>query len=422
MQEKVENWPRIVKRGGAEVRIYRINNRGKTAYQVAFYLAGKRLLKNFSRFNEAHAHAEEQATFLSAGHIGVARMHENDRQAFVAAEKLLKSLSQPVPLLEAVKAYVTATQTLRGQGSIIDAVKDYTARQQDSRPQRTVSEVVEEFIGIREKLREQGRTSIRDVQTLRTHLRRFATTLQTPIQSVQVRDVNEWLRATSATAKTFNNMRTSVIRLFHFARDQGYLPQSERTAADMARREKLAESDVITLSPSTLLALLKDATEEARLWIALAAFTGMRTAELLRLSWQHIDFPARVIRLPSVSATKQRKRQIPILSNLRAWIAPFAGRTGRVFASEKAHDRTIAFAKEKGFDWPSNWARHSYGTYRATITKSVGQVSLEMGNSESIVKRHYFDQHANEADAREWFAITPPEPTNVIAMKKGAAA
>ena len=147
----------------------------------------------------------------------------------------------------------------------------------------------------------------------------------------------------------------------------------------------------------------------------------MRTAELLRLHWQHIDFDAEVIRLPRQVTKTGAKRQVPIQPNLRAWLAPFAGRAGLVFASEKAHDRTIAQAKAKEIDWPSNWARHSFGTYRATITKSVGQVSLEMGNSEGIVKPHYFDQHANEKDAREWFAILPEAPPANVVQMKGTA-
>jgi len=198
------------------------------------------------------------------------------------------------------------------------------------------------------------------------------------------------------------------------------LPQSERTAADMAKREKLGESDIATLPPSTLRTLLKDASDEAALWIALAAFTGLRTAELLRLHWSHFDFKAGVIRLPRQVTKTGAKRQIPIQPNLCAWLAPLAKDAGLVFASEKAHDRTIAYAKAKEIEWPSNWARHSFGTYRATITKSIGLVSLEMGNSESIVKRHYFDQHANEKDALEWFAIVPDKPANIVPMK-GAA-
>jgi len=418
MQNADEKWPHIVKRGGAEVKIYRISNRGRVAYQVAWWIAGKRQLKNFARFIPANTHANEQASLLSAGQLGVARMHESDREAFVAATALLKPLG--VPLLDAVRSFVAATQALRGLCSVPDAAKDYAARQKNSGPRKSVSEVVEELLAIREKKREQGRTSIRDVQTLRAHLRRFAAALHMPIQSVQVRDVNAWLRANSRAAKTFNNMRTSLVRLFNFARDQGYIPQSERTAADMAKRERIGESDIATLPPSTLRALLKDASEEAFLWLVLASFTGMRTAELLRLHWQHIDFDGGVIRLPRQVTKTGAKRQIPIQPNLRAWLAPFTGRVGLVFASEKAHDRTIAYAKAKEIEWPSNWARHSFGTYRATITKSVGQVSLEMGNSESIVKRHYFDQHASEADARAWFEIMPDAPSNVVPMK-GAA-
>ena len=409
MQENTETWPRIIKRGGVAVKIYRITNRGRTAYQVAWWIAGKRCLKNFTVYAAAKAHADEQAALLNAGQLGVARMVDADREAFVASVGLLKPLG--VPLLDAVKSYVAATKELRGNGSLLDAVKGYMEnRQKIAIPSMTTSEVVEEFLAVRDKMREQGRASIRDVQTVRSHLRRFSSAMQKSIQAVQVRDVTEWLRANAESGKTANNMRASLMRLFHFARDQGYLPQAERTAPDIAKREKLGESDVATLLPSALQTLLTGAPEEAVLYLALGAFTGMRTAELLRLEWSHFDFTADVIRLPRNVTKTKSKRQIPILPNLREWLEPYTDRTGTVFVSEKSSDRTIAYAKEKGIEWPSNWARHSFGTYRTTLTKSVGQVALELGNSESVVKRHYLDQHASEADAKAWFAIVPPTP------------
>jgi integrase len=191
----------------------------------------------------------------------------------------------------------------------------------------------------------------------------------------------------------------------------------------MVKRQKLGDTDVVTLPPNTLRKMLDGADEEARLYLALASFTGARTAELLRLHWAHIDQAAGVIRLPREVTKTKRKRQVPILPNLREWLAPFQGRTGRVFTSEKAADRTIAFVKSKGLDWPDNWARHSFGSYRATITKSIGQVAMELGNSETIVKRHYFDAFASEKDALDWFAITPAQPANVVTMnRKGRAA
>jgi len=51
--------------------------------------------------------------------------------------------------------------------------------------------------------------------------------------------------------------------------------------------------------------------------------------------------------------------------------------------------------------------RDSYASYRAMITHSAGQVALEIGNSEMMVKRCYFDVTADEKDAKKWFEIGP---------------
>jgi hypothetical protein len=99
---------------------------------------------------------------------------------------------------------------------------------------------------------------------------------------------------------------------------------------------------------------------------------------------------------------------VPILPNLAKWLAQYSGRTGRVFASEHATDRTIAFAKSCGVDWPSNCLRHSYATYRLAATHDAARVALEMGNSPAMLFRSYREL-TDEETAKDWFAIEPSE-------------
>jgi hypothetical protein len=94
------------------------------------------------------------------------------------------------------------------------------------------------------------------------------------------------------------------------------------------------------------------------------------------------------------------------------WLAPYRGRTGRVFKSEHAADRTILFAKQH-VTWPQNCLRHSYATYRLAVTHDAARVALEMGNSPTMLFVNYrelVDQH----DAKAWFAITPKPVKNVV--------
>jgi site-specific recombinase XerC len=97
------------------------------------------------------------------------------------------------------------------------------------------------------------------------------------------------------------------------------------------------------------------------------------------------------------------------------WLAPCRGRKGKIFASEHAADRTIAFAKQHVKRWPPNALRHSFATYRLAQTRDAAAVSLEMGNSATMLFRDYREL-ADEHDALAWFAIAPRAAKNIIAM------
>ena len=59
------------------------------------HIGNRRLLKNFVRYNEARAYADEQVAFLLGGKLGVAVMRDADRESFVAAVRLLQPLDMP---------------------------------------------------------------------------------------------------------------------------------------------------------------------------------------------------------------------------------------------------------------------------------------------------------------------------------------
>jgi integrase len=426
-QRTREKRPTKITVGNTTLRIYRGRYEklkgGKPRlheqFTVAFFSDGRRQRKTFSTIDDAKAWAQRRAEMLEDGHHSAAKLRDSDAASFALATRILSPLG--IPLVAAVEEFVHARQKLPAGATLVEAVRDYAERQASIVASKTVAEVVAEFLEMREGEQKKKRASLRDVQTTRSHLNRFAAFAKKPIHMVQPADLSDWLRTTTEAPKTFNNIRTSLVRLFNYAREHRYIPQQERTAADLVKRMRQDEMNVVALHPNLLTQMLKDADEEASLYLSLAAFTGMRTAELLRLEWAWIDIPAKVIRLPFIRATKQRKRRIPIQPNLALWLVPFSKRKGNVFSSEKATDRTIQFVKAKGLVWPDNWARHSYGSYRAVITKSVGQVAMELGNSETIVKRHYFDAFADETDAAAWFNITPGAHSAKIVQMKGAA-
>lgn len=415
MHQKLEKWPRVIKRGGVVVKIYRINNRGRTAYQVACWIAGKRELKNFSLLNAAHAHAEEQAALLNGGHIGVARMSDNDRQAFLAASRVLSPLG--VPLLDAVKSYAAAVAELKG-GSLLDAAREYAARHTGALQKITVEALVEEFIAAKE----EDEASYRYLKTLRSQLapspegkrgrNSFADSFRTDIASVTAREIDYWLRGRGVSPRTRKNLLLSIRTLFNFAKSRGYLQKNQPTEADAVTMPKTGKGGKIGIFTPTQLSTLfagsetYPAHEEYKLWLALGAFTGLRTEELKRLAWEDISLSSGYVTVKAEDAKTGSRRIVPIADNLRAWLAPFVQRNGRVFPRNRAEERAHAYAERLGVKWPHNGLRHSFITYRVAVVQDVPRVALEAGNSPQMIFKHYREL-ATEAEGKAWFAVAP---------------
>jgi integrase len=206
----------------------------------------------------------------------------------------------------------------------------------------------------------------------------------------------------------------SIVTLFQFARKHGNLPKDISTEAEHVGRAKEIGGKIGILRPQDLAKLLKKADAEASLYLALGAFTGLRSAELIRLAWEDINFARGHVIVAKEKSKTATRRLVPIMPSLMQWIAPYRSRTGKIFASEHAAERTINFAKAH-VKWPANCLRHSFASYRLADTHDAAKVALEMGNSPTMLFTNYREL-ADEHDAKAWFGIAPRRPRNVLAM------
>ena len=179
------------------------------------------------------------------------------------------------------------------------------------------------------------------------------------------------------------------------------------------------------LSPQQLSRLLTIEDEEARIYAVLAAYTGARSAELLRLTWESIHHETGRVAFRAHITKTSKERTVPICPALGMWLAPYRGRKGRIFSSGKA-DRILKEFNRVVSPWPPNALRHSYGSYRFAQTESKEKVSNEMGNTPEIVERHYTAIIAPDGRvvtsslASEWFTILPARPSNVVQLAQAS--
>ena len=374
-----------VKRGNTTIKIYRHKGRrykGKhyELFTVAYRLNGKQQRKNFSRYKEASDFASDTAIALEKGRTQVLSLSAADWQSYLAAKNLLRPFG--IPVHEAIVEYVAT----RKRKKIVE---------------KRVEEIVDELL----RAKENAGLSKRYIETLRTYLLRFAASFQTNIGSINTGAITRWLDSLKVGPRSYNNVRQGIVTLFNFARRRGYLAKGETTEAADVETVRDDEGEIAILTPAELSKLLRRSKPLYQLYFALAAFTGIRSAELLRLEWSEINFEKGYIEVKWRKA-KTATRVVSIQPNLAKWLELYRGSKGKLFQSRRTVDSAIKFGKRLGIRWKANCLRHSYATYRLSIIPDAGRIALETGNRPDKLFTRYreLDRYNH---APEWFAIEP---------------
>jgi len=380
----------LVKRGNTTIKVYRHKSRKYKGryyelFTVAYSLNGKQRRKNFSRYKDAWNFASDRASALEKGRAQVLSLGAADWQSYLAAKNLLRPFG--IPLHEAIEDYVAM-------------------RKRKKTVEKRVGDVVDELL----EAKKQARLSDRYIETLRTYLRRFADSFQTNIGSVSTGAIVRWLDSLKVGPRSRNNVRQAIVTLFNFARRRGYLPKGETTEAADVETVRHHDEEIAILTPAQLTKLVRKSKPDYQLYFAVAAFTGIRSAELLRLEWSEINFEKAHIEVKAQTATR---RLVPIQPNLAKWLAPYRGRKGKLFQSRRTVDSAIKFAKRLDIPWKANCLRHSYATYRLSMVPDAGRIALEMGNSPAKLFTNYRELD-RENHAPEWFAIEPERRSKKI--------
>ena len=375
-----------VKRGNTTIKIYRHKGRcykGKQyeLFTVAYRLNEKQRRKNFSRYKEAWDFASDTAITLEKGRAQVLSLSAADWQSYITAKNLLEPFG--IPIHQAIEEYI-ATQ--RRKKTI----------------EKRVGEIVDELLAAKQN----AGLSDRYIETLRTYLNRFADSFQTNIGSIHTGAIALWLDSLKVGPRSRNNVRQVIVTLFNFARRRGYLPKGESTEAADVETVRDHDGEIATLTPAELTKLLKRSKPVYQLYFALAAFTGIRSAELLRLEWSEINFEKGHIEVKARKAKTATGRLVPIQPNLAKWLEPYGASEGKLFKSRRTLDSAIKFAKRLRIPWKANCLRHSYATYRLSLMADAGRIALEIGSSPAKLFTNYRELDPLNR-ASDWFAIEP---------------
>ena len=116
--------------------------------------------------------------------------------------------------------------------------------------------------------------------------------------------------------------------LFGYAEKRGYIDKNPVSVID---KIKLVDAPPEILTPDQLQKALDACPADLLPCIALGAFAGLRTAELLRLEWHDIDLKRGFINVAASKSKTAKRRLIKIAPNLADWLRPYSQKKGKLY-------------------------------------------------------------------------------------------
>ncbi len=145
-------------------------------------------------------------------------------------------------------------------------------------------------------------------------------------------------------------------------------------------------------------------------FITSCLFAGLRPAEAERLSWNEIEFDHDSIVITADITKTKRGRRVEIPKNLKQWLEGLDKTQDLIPANMKR--RIAAFRNEVSKTitrWTPDVLRHTYATFWLSKHNNRAKLAELMGNTESIIGKHYL-RHPNKVDTATFWSLVPTNP------------
>lgn len=394
-----------VGRDQAEVKIYTLRNRaGYESFQCCWYDFGKRQTRTFGEMGDAKLFAQQKSVALANGLPSINESTLRDVELFKACETRIARFGSTLPSV--IEEWIGAKEALP-EVSLAEAVQFYQ-RHHRGIPRKTITELIPQFLDAKKA----AGVSRPYLNVSKCQLIRFDQELgPNQIADITTAEIDWFLRRLSGGEIYKNNIRKTIVTLFSWSRQQGYLEEDRKTAPERAMTFAVPDSAPAIWTPAEMKALLEVCPPTILPMLAIGGFSGIRNAEIGRLEWQDVYWDRGFIEVKARKAKTKSRRLVPLRENLKRWLEPFRKAEGPICQVRNQSVRLNYVGEKSGFQWRQNALRHSYASYRLAEIQNAAQVSLELGNSPKQLFKHYRELVTSEA-AKEWFEIIPPMEWN----------
>jgi len=239
---------------------------------------------------------------------------------------------------------------------------------------------------------------------------------QTPLNQFTFKDVEAWL-AQFENANARQTWLNRISTLFSFAVRRGWIAANP---CDRIDRVRVDHNPPAILTPKQAGALLALVPTLSRPYLILTLFAGIRPEEVMRLDWSAINLETKTVR---VEGKTRQRRIVPLEPNAAALLAGCPLRRGSVTPSlatlrrfKRRARAALGLAK-----FPQDLFRHTAASYLLALHGDAGKVATMLGNSSSVLLRHYHEP-VSQADCALFWALgmTKNDQGGLVAKGGGA--
>lgn len=392
----------------------------RVSYPVEREGKSVRVRKSFAHEDDAWKFAEKQELDIKNHGVRFGELPAEARRAFDFYRDTVAELKE---------AGVTVPSF---QDLVADALGQVRTRFFEmSENAMSVAEGTEAFLAYK-----QSRVGTRQLDDLRSRLRRFAETFGTrAVRSITTAEVEEWLESlrsrkslNEVTVRPLlaplsrNHYRAALHSFFAYgtAPARGWCERNPLTDLEPERVEK---KDPEAYSPEDAAKLIQtalDSKPELVPVLALCLFCGLRPSEAQQIDLGKLTRDTREFR----TSGKTGPRMVPLTEAARAWLAAQKRTKGKAWKLEMGDFRKFYSLLQEvselaGVKQIFDGHRHSFISYRTAEIRDVARVADECGNSVPTIKKHYRQIVTSEA-AEKFFAIRPEmKADNVTQIQAG---
>jgi integrase len=407
-----KQFPVTVTEGGVSAKIRKTiqskNGKDYVVYIVDYILLGKRKQVGRTNFDEAKQHALEACRSISCGRQDSCTLTNQDRLVYLRATEALSPAGFQLDV--AATEYAAAMQILGGKASIVEACREWMKRNATECPRILIPAAVELF---KQEAETDNKSDERQKQ-FRIVLDRFAESFHDEAHTVTPALISSHLTHLPLANRSKKNHRDVIGCLNRWLILKGYLSKGSDWLENVQKYSGKKNSEIQIFTPEELTKLLR-AARDMTPFMAIAAFVGLRHAEISRLDWSEIDLEDSFIEVKAIKSKTGERRLVPIHDNLKKWLLPYRQQSGKVVAYANTNKQIAKIARHAGIKWKHNGLRHSYISYRVAECADVPRVADEAGNSPQMIRQHYL-RRVKPALAAQWFNIVPEVPTNIVSL------